>query len=141
MRKRGMKQAQRLSELLDEFVRERRYVPERVPVIESLDDLPLRLQARAKSAGSDTQWRAWTDGHRIWFIVARPIRVPGQQAREITLQMRFYDHDGALAAAGVWLRRVTGHWMLYGVLDDEQDAVQDAVHERAAAYGQLALAS
>lgn len=137
MKKYGTTQAQHLDALLEEFVRERRYVPEHALLIESLDELPLRLQARARSAQLDAQWRAWTDGHRIWFIVARPVSVAGGQVREITLKMAFYDHDGALAACGVWLRQVTGHWMLHSVLGDEQAATG----EHAAAHGQLALAS
>lgn len=138
MRKHGMTKAQYLSSLLEEFVRERRYVPEHAQAIEALDELPMRLQARAQSSGAASQWGAWSDGHRIWFIVAQPVRVSGEQVREITLRMAFYDHDGALAASGVWLRRVTGNWVLYSVLDDEQAA---ATGEQAESYGHFALAS
>jgi hypothetical protein len=137
MSKHARSRAQQLSVLLEEFVRERRYVPERAQVIESLDELPLRLQARANGAQADAQWRAWVDGHRTWFVVGQRVRVPGEQVREITLRIAFYDHDGVQAACGIWLRRDTGHWVLYSVLDEQQAIAC----ERAAAYEQLALAS
>ncbi|WP_129782207.1 hypothetical protein [Peristeroidobacter soli] len=111
--------ARRLGALLEEFARERRYVPEDAQGIEALDELPLCLQARARKSDADSQWRAWTDGHRIWFVVAQRVRFPGEEAGEITLKLAFYDHDGVLAATGAWLRRATGQWVLYSVLDDQ----------------------
>lgn len=134
MSKHGMTQVQQLGTLLDEFVRDRSYVPQRAQAIESLDELPLRLQARATSAPAGSQWRAWADGHRLWFIVG--LRVPSKRARETTLKIFFYDHSGVLAACGIWLRPVTGNWVLYSVLNERA-----AECERVTGFEQLALAS
>jgi hypothetical protein len=135
MSKHDLTQAWPLRVLLEEFARERRYVPERAKVVESVDELPLRLQARANGAQGDAQWHAWSDGHRIWFIVGQHVHVPGERARETMLKIVFYDHDGVLAACGVWLRRVTGHWVLCSVLDDEQACERSAVREPLALTG------
>jgi hypothetical protein len=136
MKKSVRSQAASLGALLEEFVRERRYVSEHAQVIDSLDELPLRLQTRAQSVPAGAQWRAWSDEHRIRFIVGERVRIADEQAREITLKITFYDHDGVLAASGVWLRRVTGNWVLCSVLDDKQVDMREA-----APYGRLALAS
>lgn len=132
-----MTRARHFSALLEEFVGERSYVPDGAQVIDSSDDLPPRLQARARGARAETHWRAWTDGHRIWLILAQPVSVPSQQAGEIALKMGFYDQDGVLASCGIWLRRATGGWALYCVLDKEQAVPA----EPAVAYGRLSLAS
>ncbi|HEY6642732.1 hypothetical protein [Povalibacter sp.] len=124
MIERSMNESQtgNLDALLEEFVRERRYVPEGARVIERINELPLCLQARAPDADAETRWRAWHDGHRIWFIVAQLDQVPGARAEQIALQMSFYDHDAVLVATGVWLRANTGHWTLHSVLNGEPSA-------------------
>jgi len=128
-------QARQLSALLEEFTRERSYVPEDAQAIDSIDELPLSLQARARDASPGGHWRAWAQGHRIWFTTLRPVRIPGGQPREISARISFYDQDGTLAASGVWLRRDTGRWVLYSVLGEEKQATCDEMIEP------LALAS
>lgn len=132
-----MTRARDLNGLLEEFVIERRYVPDGAQVVASLDDMSLRARARVQGAREDVHWRAWTDGHRTWLILAQPVSVPSQRIGEIALKMGFYDQDGVLACCGTWLRRNTGHWALYYVLDEEQaESLCQAV-----SYSNLALAS
>ena len=131
-------QSQRLGSLLEEFVRERRYVPEQAQAIDALDELPLCLQALAPAAGEGAHWGAWSFEHRTWFVVAQQVRVPAEPARDVTLKISFYDHDGALAAVGVWSRSTAGHWSLHSVSDEGRAA---AGNEPSARYRQFALAS
>ena len=121
-----MTRGQHFNALLEEFVNERRYIPERTQVIESADCLSRRLQERIRNESADAHWRAWTDGHRIWLIIAELVSVPSQRDEEIALKMGFYDQDGTQAGCGVWLRRGTGQWALYCVLGRDEPAARAA---------------
>jgi len=127
-----------LSSLLEEFVRERRYVPDHAQSIEVLDELPLCLQSLARSSRTDAQWGAWMADQRTWFVIAQQVHAPTEQIGELALKIAFYDHDAVLAAKGIWLREVTRKWTLRSVLDDERAAVPN---EPTARYRQFALAS
>jgi hypothetical protein len=110
-----------LDALIDEFVREHRYLPdEAVAVLES-EELPLRLQARIRSIPADASWRAWSDGFRLWLIVARRVCEPRLGVRGIAVEMSFHAHDGDCAATAVWARRADGKWRLYRVPADSSD--------------------
>jgi len=127
-----------LSSLLEEFVRERRYVPDHAQSIEVLDELPLCLQSLARSSRTDAQWGAWMADQRTWFVIAQQVHAPTEQIGELALKIAFYDHDGVLAANGIWLRGPKRKWTLHSVLDHEQAAVPSEPTERSR---QVALAS
>lgn len=112
---------QGIDSLLEEFVRERRYVPDEAVACRSSDELPLCLEERTADVPADAQWRAWSHGSRIWFIVGQLVREARDDPREIVLKMTFYDHDGTLVARGAWLRRPTGQWVLTACLSMHAD--------------------
>lgn len=112
---------QEIGSLLEEFVRERSYVPDEALAVRSSDELPMCLGVRTADVPADAQWRAWSHGSRIWFIVGQLVREACDDPREIVLKMMFYDHDGALAARGAWLRRPTGQWVLTACLPMHAD--------------------
>lgn|SRR5690606_5682940 len=114
-------QSATLDALIDEFVREHRYLPdEAVAVLES-EELPLRLQSRIRSLATDASWRAWSDGFRVWLIVARRVCEPQVGVQGTAVEMSFHAHDGECAATAVWVRRADGKWRLYRVPADSSD--------------------
>jgi len=130
---------EQVSSLLEEFVRERCYVPAQAQNVAAIDELPLCLQALAQNSScTNAQWGAWTLDHRIWFVIAQQVHVSTAQSGEIALRIAFYDHDAVLAANGIWVRGATRKWTLHSVLDDEQGAVANEPNAR---YRQFALAS
>ncbi len=119
-------QSGHLRSLLDDFVHDRQYVPPEAQRIESLEELPLRLQTVAASYTQE-EWNAWSLDQRIWFVVAQKVCLRPERPLEAALKVRFYDHDGVLVAAGIWSRptgsrptgsRSTGSWVLHSVLDE-----------------------
>ena len=114
-------QSGHLRSLLDDFVHDRQYVPPEAQRIESLEELPLRLQTVAASYTQE-EWNAWSLDQRMWFVVAQKVCLRPERPLEAALKVRFYDHDGALVAAGIWSRqtgsRSGGSWVLHSVLDE-----------------------
>ncbi len=120
--------SEQIRALLDDFVRDRHYVPREAQHLESAEELPLCLQAVAASC-TPGAWRAWNLEQRIWFVVAQSACVRPERPLEIALKISFYDHDGSLVAAGIW-SRATGSWVLQSVLDDAIVAVGNDTADR-----------
>jgi hypothetical protein len=98
--------------LLDSFIPSRRYVPDNARRVNCRDELPLRLQRRAGRVRQGI-WRAWTDGFRVWFVVARLMPIVGREANHYALRVSFFDMDGRLASCAVWTLSSDGRWTLY----------------------------
>jgi hypothetical protein len=89
-----------------------RWLPGRwVQRVWMLSDLPLRLEQRALSISSDSIWRAYTDGARLWFAVAAAaVSTYGRSA--VALEVLFFEDDGALCSGGLWRCHPNGDWGL-----------------------------
>jgi len=98
--------------LLDSFILSQQYVPDTAQRIRFRNELPLRLQLRARQA-RDGVWRAWTDGLCIWFVAARLIPEVSRQVNRHALHVSFIDMDGRIASCAVWTLSSDGRWILY----------------------------
>src|SRR5258708_25529164 len=63
-------QPSQVASLLDSFIVSQQYVPDTASRVRFCDELPQRLQLRARQVRHGV-WRAWADGLRIWFVVAK----------------------------------------------------------------------
>jgi|KBSSwiStaDraftv2_1062776.scaffolds.fasta_scaffold01519_18 hypothetical protein len=98
--------------LLDSLIVSKHYVPDTAHRVEFCDELPLQLQLHARHVRHGA-WRAWTDGLRIWFVVARLIPEASRDLNWHALQVSFIDMDGRLASCAVWVQSGDGRWILY----------------------------
>ena len=80
-------------------------------------DLPAVLQEYTQHLRSGELWRAYTDGIRVWFVIARSVNVLSKDPPTVALEVRFFDHDGTICATGVWGRHGDGDWTVHDVLD------------------------
>jgi hypothetical protein len=103
--------------LLESFVRQLRYLPSGAHPLAVLEELPRRLQLRARSLRPQVSWRAWTDGVRFWFIAARLCKSVRAPANVLALQILFFDPDGQPVAAGEWTFDANGRWTLRHLMD------------------------
>jgi hypothetical protein len=97
--------------LLDSFIVSKRYVPDTAHRVEFCDELPLQLQLHARQVRHGA-WRAWTDGLRIWFVVARLIPEASRDLNWHALHVSFIDMDGRLVSRAVWAQSGDGRWVL-----------------------------
>jgi len=109
--------------LIDSFVRQQNYVPAKARAVSHLEDLHPRLQDRARDLEPLSGWRAWSLGTRLWFITARLCSPERSPAGLLILQIRFFDKDGHLAAAGEWSLQAGGHWKLLRVIDSDEGSI------------------
>jgi hypothetical protein len=100
--------------LVDSFIFDQHYVPDTASRVNYRNELPLRLQLRARQV-RDGVWRAWMDGQRIWFVVAKLIPEISSEAIRHALHVSFIDMDGRLASCAVWTQAGDGRWILYDV--------------------------
>jgi hypothetical protein len=98
--------------LLDSFIPSRQYVPDNAHRLRCCDELPPRLQQRARQVRQGI-WRAWTDGLRVWFVVARRMPTVSRDANRHALCVSFFDMDGRVASCAVWTLSGDGQWTLY----------------------------
>lgn len=103
--------------LLDTFASEQCYLPSGAHPLASPDDLPPRLQARARSLDPVSGWRAWTDDASFWFISGRLCTPPRAPADLLALEISFFNPEGQPVAAGEWALGQDGHWTLRRVID------------------------
>jgi hypothetical protein len=103
--------------LLESFVGQLCYVPPGTNPIAVVEELPPRLQARARNFGALASWRAWTDNVRFWFIAARLCNQHGAPVGVLAMEILFFDTDGLPVAAGEWTLRSDGRWVLRRVID------------------------
>jgi hypothetical protein len=125
--------------LIDEFVRQHRYLPEEAVAVADSDELPLRLQTLVRSVPLDGAWRAWADGFRVWFVIARCVSDPRAAIRETVVEMSFCDQDGVCAATAAWLRLPNGAWRLHRLPADTADDESGDSAETAAANDRASL--
>jgi hypothetical protein len=89
-----------------------RWLPGRwVQRVWMLSDLPPCLEQRARSISSDTIWRAYTDGVRLWFAVAAAA-VSSYGRSAVAMEVLFFENDGAFCSGGLWRRHPNGDWRL-----------------------------
>jgi hypothetical protein len=100
--------------LLDSFMLSQQYVPDTADRVNYCNELPPRLQLRARQV-RDGVWRAWTDGQRIWLVVAKLIPEASREVNRHALHVSFIDMDGRLASCGVWTQGADARWILYDV--------------------------
>jgi hypothetical protein len=98
--------------LLDAFIFSQQYVPGNARRVRFCDELPLRLQLCARQVRHGV-WRAWTDGLRIWFVVAKLVPEVSREVDRHALHVSFVDMDGRLASCAVWTLSSDGRWTLY----------------------------
>jgi len=105
-------QPSQVDSLLDSFIVSQQYVPDTARPVRFCDELPLRLQLRARQVRHGV-WRAWTDGLRIWFVVAKLIPEVSREVNRQALHVSFIDMDGRIASCAVWTLSSDGRWSLY----------------------------
>jgi hypothetical protein len=105
-------QPTQVDSLLDSLIVSQQYVPDAAQRIRFRDELPLRLQLRARQV-RDGVWRAWTDGLCIWFVAAKLIPEVSREVSRHALHVSFIDMDGRLASSAVWTLNSDGRWILY----------------------------
>jgi hypothetical protein len=107
--------AQRLlavEQLIQRFVADSRYVPRTAQRLLDPSELPPVLERVAMRAQLYSQtWFAWTDGPRVWFVVAEMATVTVRHRKENALRMFFYDDEGRFVSWGSWALH-PGGWML-----------------------------
>lgn len=107
--------------LLETFASEQCYLPSSAHPLASPDDLPPRLQARARSLDPVSGWRAWTDDASFWFMSGRLCTAPrGAPADLLALEISFFDPEGRPVAAGEWALQPDGHWSLRRVIESDR---------------------
>jgi len=105
-------QPTQVESLLDSFIVSQHYVPDNACRVTFCDALPLRLQVRARQVHHGV-WRAWTDGSRTWFVVAKLVPEVSREVERRALHVSFVDMDGRLASRAVWTLSSDGRWILY----------------------------
>ena len=106
-----------LCALIDEFVHDRDYVPSAAKRIEAAHELPLAFRAHTIATSGRTQWRAWSCGSRLWFVVGEIVPVHEAACDAIMLGLEFYNNDGVIIASAVWQRRGPRKWVLRRIID------------------------
>ena len=101
-----------LDSLLESFILSQHYVPDNACRVRFRDALPLRLQMCARQVHHGV-WRAWTDGLRVWFVVANLLPEVSREVKRNALHVSFVDMDGRLASHAVWTLSSDGKWILY----------------------------
>ncbi len=106
-----------LALLLENFARQKHYVPETALSIDDAAQLPERLRRQSGKIKQPAAWRAWRDDATIWFLVGRLARyqcsLPGAKGLEVL----FFSQDGETVAAGAWELAPDGSWVLCRPLD------------------------
>lgn len=110
----------RLTGVLEEFIRAQYGLPQAARAILDWEELPWRLRPRAMHVGASSQWRAWVADGCIRFVVGTRVHEPRLDPQGLALKVLFFDEDGASVACAVWLRRCCGRWVLYRILDVRQ---------------------
>jgi hypothetical protein len=98
--------------LLDSFILSQQYVPDTAQPVRFRGELPLRLQVCARRVRHGV-WRAWTDGPRMWFVVAKLVPQVSREVNRQALHVSFFDMDGRIASCAVWTLSSDGRWTLY----------------------------
>lgn len=99
--------------LVQQFVVDTRFAPPTARRLLAPMDLPPALERVALQAERCLQaWFAWTEGSRIWFLVAETATVPGRHCQDAAVRMFFYDEDGGLVSWGTWSLQSERSWML-----------------------------
>jgi hypothetical protein len=110
--RRRASQLSQADSLLDSFIVSQQYVPDTARRVRFCDQLPLRLHLHARQVRHGV-WRAWTDGLRIWFVVAKLVPEVSREVNRHALHVSFIDMDGRIASRAVWTRSSDGRWTLY----------------------------
>jgi hypothetical protein len=105
-------QPAQVDSLLDSFILSQQYAPDNARPVRFCDELPLRLQRCARQVRHGV-WRAWTDGLRIWFVVAKLMPDVSREVNRHALHVSFVDMDGRLASCAMWTLSRDGRWILY----------------------------
>lgn len=92
--------------------------------IRRAQDLPARLQHRVARLAPDSEWRAYSDGVRIFFAIARLHAPDVARASGMALDVYFLDRDGVVYSAAVWVNDSKQGWWLDAVLDASYDCEQ-----------------
>jgi len=111
--------------LLEEFIRAQRYVTQGARAILNAQELPRGLRERAGYMDARSQWRAWDDEGRLRFVIGSLVHEARLDTQDTALKVQFHDTVGARVACAVWLRRRTGRWVLYRILDTHSDEMGD----------------
>jgi hypothetical protein len=93
-------------------------------------ELPVRLENCVSKLSLDAEWRAYTDGSRIFFAVAqRPARRAARMADRhglddtgASMDVYFLDSNAAVYSAGKWCYGPEQGWWLDAVLPLSYDA-------------------
>ena len=82
-----------------------------------LDELPMRLEQRARSLPPGSIWRAYTDGARLWFAVAALADSESYGPTAVAVEVLFFENDGVLCSGGIWTCDPDGDWRLERLVD------------------------
>jgi len=80
-------------------------------------DLPVVLEQYTQRLCPGELWRAYTDSMHVWFVIARAVDLLSKDPPTVALELRFFDNDGTICAAGIWGRHGDCDWTLHDVLD------------------------
>ena len=103
-----------LDALLQSLVFALHYVPATARRLNSIDELPAHLRARALAYRT---WQAWSDDTCVRFVCAH--RVPGRP--HPTVLAEFFDMDGRMVCAGVWRQNRSARWVLDAPVNHSSD--------------------
>jgi hypothetical protein len=87
----------------------------------STSDLPGGLSRCVVNLTPGSEWRAYADGERIFFAVAREHTNASQVASATAIDVYFLDDTAAVYSAGVWEYDCKHGWWLDAVLDLSYD--------------------
>lgn len=85
--------------LLESWISQENLLPAEACRIGRLSELSLPLRRLARHG--DSVWRAWTDGHRIWYVTAAPSLELSRERKKPVIQFTVYDETGVMTIAAV----------------------------------------
>jgi hypothetical protein len=90
--------------------------------IRSANELPHRLQQCVQNLAPDAEWRAYGDGERTFFAIARARAIePAAPEASVAIDAYFLDDNASVYCAGVWEYDVRHGWWLDATLQLSYD--------------------
>lgn len=94
-------------------------------------DLPVCLEQYVQALPADLVWRAYTDGVRLWFAVARAAKPMTKDLGGTALDVYFFTGDGQLSSGGRWKHDTETGWRLCAGLGNSPPEGRRPSHLRA----------
>jgi hypothetical protein len=99
-----------------------RFLPRRPAArIRSASKLPARLANCARNLAADLEWRAYGDGDRTFFAIARLHQAEPASPSGVAIDAYFLDDNASVYCAGVWEYDQQHGWWLDALPDLSYD--------------------